>query len=458
MIGSNNRISLHKDQMSNKTRFFSMQALLKNQKFNYTTSSILILIFILIFSFQNCAKNSSKNGGGPIERASVGDKAIFKLSEKYTGHISNIFWQVKRSDTVIATGKKDNIEMNWNNILEDRSDRVIEAFMQLGGNSCITYRELYIGTLMRLISDPTYTSEIISTPSPDESPVKEYFPIGTLVDLKIRTYGVMVSVPPDFNSFQWSIKRLFLEDDTELADQTNKTEKLTYTFSEVGLYNISVEAFGPDATTSTNTQLLIERCEGDDLDDVEIVLSGDSIGAQTPEEISNLRPIWNYIRPADTDPNVDIMTLATDNSIDNRRFFGFGGYVYKYPRDSSSKFIDIDIQNADECFLDTEPLSTTECDPSGCSSDAADCNCEIFYEIRENLSSLSSCSGNALDMSTLDTDTTQCTDAVFVVAASKTGQESKVEKVFYKHCPANQDYCYFGEEYDRPSDHQCPSS
>ena len=95
--------------------------------------------------------------------------------------------------------------------------------------------------------------------------------------------------------------------------------------------------------------------------------------------------------------------------------------------------------------MDTEPVQTCE--------NTTNCT----YEVNEDLSPLSSCSGNALDMSTLDTDTTKCTDDVFIVAASKEGQD-KIQRTFYKHCPADEDYCYFGDERDRPSDHNCPSS
>ena len=249
------------------------------------------------------------------------------------------------------------------------------------------------------------------------------------------------------------------DNNTERADQTNKTEKLTHTFLETGLYNISVKAFAPnDETTLTDVQLLIGRCEGDDLDDIEILFNIDSIGLQTPTKgFSNSEPIWNYIRLSDTDLNVDITTLATDNNL----FGGYGGYVYKYKRSSSSKFIDIDIQNANECFLDIEPTGIETC--IECTPTATNCvsGCSITsYKIRDNLSPLPSCSGNALDMSALDTDTTKCTDDIFVVTASKEGRgrEYKLQRTFYKHCPANEDYCYFGDERDRPSDHNCPSS
>ena len=421
---------------------------MRSQKFNYIYA--LILIFVFVLAFQNCTQND--DNGPIVDKLSVktttdtsstttttlstGDKAVFKLSDKYGGDsVSKILWQ---ADVGSATRKENSIEVNW----DDFSDIKIEAFIQVEENECIIYRQLYISKYPTLVSDPAYILKIISTPSPDNSPEKQYFPIDTPVDLNFKAYDAMRRAPEDFNSFQWSIKKQFTlsgeDDQTELADQTNKTKKLTHTFSETGLYNISVNAStASNETFSPNTQLMIGRCEGDDLDDVEIILTSDSIGSQTPKE--SIRPIWNYIRPADTDSNVDITTLTTDNIF-------FGGHVYKYPRSSSSKFIDMNIQNADECFLDTQPVETCQTNPNDCT-----------YEIRENLSALSSCNGNALDMSTLDKDKTQCTDDVFVVAASKTGQ-NKMQQAFYKHCPADQDYCYFGEENDRPSDHNCPSS
>ena len=115
------------------------------------------------------------------------------------------------------------------------------------------------------------------------------------------------------------------------------------------------------------------------------------------------------MRPADTDTNNKV-TFVFNNSEN----YQDQHITYKYKRNSSSKFIDIDIQNADECFFDAEPTIGITC-PS-CESGATDCICP--YTMNEDLSPVSSCSGNALDMSTLDTDTTQCTDANFVVIAS----------------------------------------
>ena len=118
------------------------------------------------------------------------------------------------------------------------------------------------------------------------------------------------------------------------------------------------------------TELLIGMCE----DDLEVILSGESFGPSTPQ-ISELTPVFNYIRPAGTD--VKKMSIFEDQ----RNASSLRGYqnFYEYKRSNTSKFIDIDIQNADECFLDTEPETTTvqECPLCASDANARDCTCVI---------------------------------------------------------------------------------
>ena len=75
---------------------------MKSQKFKYIVFPALILIIAFILTFQNC--NQSDNGS--VNKFSVstttsttlstGDKAVFKLSDKYGGdNVSDILWQVK---------------------------------------------------------------------------------------------------------------------------------------------------------------------------------------------------------------------------------------------------------------------------------------------------------------------------------------------------------------------------
>ena len=472
---------------------YVVKLLFKNQKIIRIKAFFLVLTAFCIFAFQNCNKDNSNS----LERAaslpnpintpttlsttnSSGDKAIFRTYETENKTISNIFWRVieKNSpacgdDKIINTGTAMSVEIDWNTLLEKLI--AVEAFIQFEGDSCISYRKQKFnldvdGLTLGVICDYIYRSEITSQLSSDSQVKhKRHFPIDSSIDLGFKTVGGM-GTSPEFDSFQWSIKKIaFLSDSAtsvELADQANTSSKtLTHTFSEIGLYNIVVEASGPDSasdqdnepeSSSASKELLIGKCEEDeDATAVDIILSNASFGDETPEALSQVGPLWNYVRPANTDSNnpPSMVILSSDDyrSDDYR----YDKKIYKYKRTIDSKFIDIDIQNADECFLDQEPQSEEICREIGC-LDKSDCNtCSTSYTMRESLSPLSSCSGNALDMSTLDTDTTECTDDVFVVAASKTDQD-KVQRAFYKHCPADQNYCYFGSESNRPTDHNCP--
>ncbi len=502
----------------------------KNKRLNYIMFPALIIMFVFIFAFQNCQKRKNPSEGVVIKESNtsnpspstttstlvshIGDKAIFEISEKYTGEkaIPNIRWQVMETglcdgnNIIIAEGTESNIEVDWNSFL-DKSVSV-EAFIQFEGDDCITYRQqnIRVNQLSGSICDTDrYTFDILSTLSSDDlTRFRRYFSVGSSVDLEFRAFG---PDELDFDSFTWSLQKIFVKDEEERADQTNNTVNLTYHFSEIGLYNVVVEASRTDlsattTTTSSNTntepasvsrQLLIGKCEGENLDDIEIVLSDDSFGYETPKNV--LYPIWNYVRPVDTD--YEAANVVTVNDTEG---YPSGRHIYRYPRGSKAKFIDIDIQNADECFLDQDPVPIGEtC--SGCSENSEGCtsSCHTEYGIREGLSPLPSCRGNALDMSTLDLDITICTDDIFVVAASKkidisllptaelpvmipssegsgsstqtlgtqavvnsiTDNENKnkktlqTEHVFYKHCPADSDYCYFGPETYRPEEHHC---
>ena len=304
---------------------------------------------------------------------------------------------------------------------------------------------------------------------------RNYFPVGSAVHLQYSPPVTILSKEKALENkpFIWSITKF--GDGIELADQAHTSSTLTHTFSEMGLYNVSLQYSGTDDAddshyfSSVERELLIGLCEKE-VDAVEVVLGEESFGESTPKAVLNSGPIFNYVRPADTNTQNKVTLVFDDNYNEHQDQH----IIYKYKRNSSSSFIDIDIQNADECFLDTDPPTICLPDP-GDQSDPGrpsaiinvdvDDSCFSTYGMRKSLSPLPSCSGNALaldisaldtdttDISALDTDTTQCTDEVFVVAASKKGQEKKVQQNFYKHCPANEDYCYFGYQGDASSNH-----
>ncbi len=428
---------------------------MRSQNFRYIIIPMLMFLFILIFAFQNCSK--SEDSSVRHTRASTGgDNAVFKLSEKHNGgdDVSEILWQIK-SGTGCGTGTIStetalNIEIPWNQDYEPGTWGIfnVAALTHLEQEDCFIYHSFRFSDVLSVdhLSCALSSGFISFSLSDDSSIERNYFPVGSSVNLEVKEYESSIEESLENISFQWSIKKV--GDDTELADSSHTSHQLTHTFSEMGLYEVSIKPTSPSENlfgSFDGTDLFIGLCEKE-VEAVEVVLSEESFGNLTPEEALETRPIFNYVRPSDTDSSNKV-TLIFDDS--RERYSGHSPRIYKYNRSSSSKFIDIDIQNADECFFDDEPILKE------CSQPPIDC----VYEIREGLSPLSSCSGKALDMSTLDTDTTECTDDIFFVVASQTGQEYKPQKTFYKHCPADQDYCYFGEEnYYRPSDHNCPSS
>ena len=443
---------------------------LKNQKLAFPVL-VFMFMFIFILAFQNCARNENKNDG-PADKASGpeitdttttttlsnGDKAVFKLSEKYGGEaVSNISWQTYRkqcgkSEIAFETGL--NIQIPWNNQSGSVATIAGSSFNMLAlvqVEQCLIYRHFRLDKT--LFSNDYFVDRSSCMPSSgdisfslsdDASVKRNYFPVGSAVNLEFSpSEGSNISLENE--SFQWSVKKV--GDDTELADQTHTSSELTHTFSQMGLYSVSVKS-SSTSSLRDDKELLIGLCE-EEVEAVEVILGQESFGDSTPERVLNSKPIFNYVRPADTDTNNKVTFVFDDNSEN----YQDQHITYKYKRSSSSKFIDIDIQNADECFFDAEPIIGRSC-PS-CAPGATDCSCsDPVYAMNENLSPLSSCSGDILDMSTSDTDSTQCTDATFVVIASKTGQD-KIYEIFYKHCPADQDYCYFGYEKDRPNNYSC---
>lgn len=475
----------------------------KNKRFHQIIIiPALVCLFFIMIAFQNCKKGTRSNlslptpnptqpkqGGSPTIITHLGDKAIFKLEKPSNKAISHILWRIipsycRYKHRKVITSKASTLEMSWNDLLEQQaiaSNFSIEAFIQLEDQEqCFIYRQNHVDsyyggiacTADLRLSDTLSILSKLSSDSNDamkqDNSEYRYFSVEDSVDLKFdqtdafkpNPLGDFGEIGTSFNTFQWSIKKLFLEDPTELADQTNTSENLTHTFSQIGLYKVSVNASGTktwpngitdevvteDISETVSTELMIGRC--DESVAVEIVLDHGSFGTSTPQAISDseMWPIWNYVRPADTNANHTVQL----NWIENQP-------IYKYKRASSTKFIEIDILKTDQCFFDTEPIRGVGPCLLGCRAEE-DCSCDNYhYAIREDLSPLPSCSGKVYDMGTLDTNMTNCTDNVFVVAASTSieGEETKRQSAFYKHCPANSEYCYFGKEAHRPDDQHC---
>ena len=255
----------------------------KHRRFNYVVFPTLIIMFFgLTVAFQNCESINGQISNqkaitnnqdavvsvSPIPSTTTASptasKAVFNITEQQGNTISNILWQVKNNpchgeSEVIATGTNSNLEIDW----KSSTDVSVEVFVQFEGQSCIHYKQ-YKPWEPGVMCTQVYTFEdfkrdhnpweILAISSDDETIVGNEFPVGSVDiefagedDLWEGELNPLNSL--DFTSFQWSIQNA--KDQVELADSSNETEGLTYNFSEVGVYNVSVIADLPDEATET---------------------------------------------------------------------------------------------------------------------------------------------------------------------------------------------------------------
>lgn len=336
--------------------------------------------------------------------------------------------------------------------------------------------------------------------------IKDYFSVGSSVSFSVPTgYS--------YSNHQWSVQRLF-ETKESLTVSDNTADTFSHTFDTRGLYEVSVTATTDlDGSNVSDTQhILIGLCEGEE-EAIEVVFNPQSFGDLTPQKFKTM-PFFNYLRPTDTEHPVKLTiqrlmanTIAGGSGLETRyssyeyayqgidSLSGIGGnnysLKYKYNRTSSSKVIAMDLPNFDDlgftCFFDDEPVLETieSCTEMACIPENPDCNiCSQHTEYTRpaDLTPLNSCSGVIYEMGTLDTDTTECAEDVFVVgiefpstdsqAVESEGGQSDMQHLsppivsvvnsgidipFYKYCEANQQFCYFGREMDRPEEHHCPT-
>ena len=226
---------------------FAEDLIMKSQKFRNKIFPILIVMFTFIFAFQNCAKNKDN----PINIASTtGDKAIFKLSETYGGdNVSKVSWQTKsgtacgKSTAAVKTGL--NLEIPWNHnygTVHDWGAFTIAALIHLEQEECFIYRNFTFGDAFSLerLSCVRQTGFLSFSLSNDPSINRNYFPVDSSINLEFNKNKYEdIEESLEDKIFQWSIKKV--GDDTELADQSHTSPQLTHTFSEVGLYDISIK-------------------------------------------------------------------------------------------------------------------------------------------------------------------------------------------------------------------------
>lgn len=122
-------------------------------------------------------------------------------------------------------------------------------------------------------------------------------------------------------------------------------------------------------------------------------------------------PHFDYVKPVDTNHPV----ILENNEI------------YKYIRTSQSKYIQVNIEHAETCSWTDDK-------------------------------SISSCEGGQVDITQDDLDNTLCSESIEKVKATYTKADQTKgfkESQYYKYCPSNSDFCYFGPLLHKPNHHYC---
>lgn len=489
--------------------------LMKRHKKYYITFSIFLALFLII-AFQNCGKIGntlhprigvvgSPSDPLPSPTPYRGDHAIFELQGVNADQMESVLWHTNYPSKRTNTG----IAVRW------RQRRFLlpnlKVFVKLKGQNCISYinnsyninnsykiyslREgsvssssqagdsqsaLFIKSTDDLSTSiasldskdhlskpfkmqrPHISIDIEASTADEPYTFKDYFPVGTTVNFSASSRS----------SYRWSIQRLFQHDEEQVTVNANTEQNFSHIFPTMGFYSVKVSA-GPHS--SGEREILVGACTGAEEEAIEIILSDTSFGDRTPPDILQ-NPYFNYIRPATparrpATPGHKITVLkeitggavvrASDTGIQTtyKSFRDYNSIYYKYDRASSSKFIDVNIQNVKSemrCFFDDQPV--VDCSDVWCDPDCDD-SCPYYYttyHFRDNLTPLDSCNGNVYDMSALDTDITECTDAIVLFGFAIDAEDEPYPMPFYKHCPANSQYCYFGPERSRPDHHHCP--
>ena len=475
----------------------------KGHKKYYATYSTLIALFLIV-AFQNCDMKTLE----PL--VTSGDYAIFQLHGVTSDQVTSILWRIieithysqHSSHSQHSTGKSPTITVSWDNIVNRRysyteyamrSNYFVEAFVKLKEQNCITYINLPITPLQYNNQKSSQSLEVETSPidsssasiasldfkdhltlvppllidpyshtikaTNDSYTFKDYFPVGTTVNFSVNEETA--------STYHWNIEKLF-QSDEEVVVNANEKQNFSHTFATMGLYNVELGYY-------IDKNILIGICTGEE-EAIEIIFGDASFEDHTPAEILE-HPHLNYIRPATSNHKITLLkerekstTISTTNTdIDTdieTRYESFKDYdiiYYKYNRTSHSKVIDVNIQNVTSgmrCFFDDQPVETSEefCTEMACPDDDPNCNTcgmDTTYDFRDSLTPLDSCNGNVYDMTTLDTDTTECTDAIVLFGFAVNSEDEPDPMPFYKHCPADSQYCYFGPEISRPDHHHC---
>ena len=309
----------------------------------------------------------------------------------------------------------------------------------------------------------------ITVQSSTDSDPQDQFSLNQEVVLKL------IDSHSNSHSYDWVIIRGF----NTIVNQTATTHSsYTYTFTQKGAYDIIVLSYAEGSTSDiiswANKRVIIgDECDPSHIMEFHLnsghLTQGDnqSVSFEIESNKSNSSITWHissgessfqqttdimtisltsttesvFIEASELDPNADgCLTYRVRNETVNANNTPYinsvrpvnqsnpvtleNNDIYKYTRASQTN-LEVDVVDADQCqWNDT----------------IVDCGGGIISNINGD-----------------DQDTTLCVDSQETLQISYTQSEESVsdEKQYYKYCPSNKDFCYFGPVHNRPNNHYC---
>lgn len=314
----------------------------------------------------------------------------------------------------------------------------------------------------------------------DEAQIpQDYFAVYSTVKLSFSYFDFLDS--SNLQDFNWDIKRIFPKGTLFQQKATSDQPEYIHTFSEIGVYDISVvPAGGDDDTFVEGHKTLVVGLCNENQNILEITLAQGTLQSNTSsvfdlsyfdeDETETPNVLWRVIHDnkeiAGLNSNQTQLAAHWDNisgealvevfaqlegddcifhrqkwvNIDQaiRPHFNYirpvdddpknvlllNNDIYVYLRASQNRSIWIDIKNADKCLFNGQIV--------------ADCR------------------GLIPSVNKIDSDMTKCHEEEFVVTAYRDdGKAVTVTEAFYNFCPASDEYCAFGPQKYRPDEHRC---
>ena len=376
-------------------------SLCKNSSPKYLNFLYIVIFCIPIFliTFQNCKFDKDPQNNAPLgtKPSPTGSSRIGSISQinPENGNLienqtlsvnSNVTFKFFNVDPSSDTYKWT-ITRGFDSLVTDAStttDTYKTQFSQLGAHD--VFANSYKGTDLKtqaskrfVVGDSCSLDDILEIELSSES--ASSFKVG-----ESGTGTFVLKDSEDFSSINW---KATLPSGTSVTNEANE-DTLTVDLSSESAGTLVIEVSAVSSDASKAGCLTYRKREID--------------------VSSNLTPYLNPISFSDGRNEVEV-TLENND-------------IYKYSRPQTTRYLQIEVLNADNCQ----------------------------YQINSGSATVFSCSGELIEIPS-STDT-GCVQGIITVSASNV-QGGSLSQSYYHYCLEDGDYCYFGPTSARQDDHVC---